>query len=165
MPDPRQGPLRGVRVIVAGAGLSGLVAARGLVRRGAVVRIFEARDRTGGRVWTHREAPFAPFHVELGGELIDREHQAIRSLARHLDLELVRVLRRGFGAALEQRGRVRVFSSQTILWKGLADSQKPAAKAFDSAGETGTPRQPLPSHGARSASSCTQPGPSLGFWR
>lgn len=133
--SPRtEGPLRGVRVIVVGAGLSGLVAARQLVRRGAAVRIVEARDRTGGRVWTFREAPFAPFHVELGGELIDREHRAIRSLTRALNLDLVRVLRRGFGAALEQRGRVRVFSSQTILWKGLADSLKSAANAFDKAG-------------------------------
>src|SRR5687768_17413804 len=107
--------LRGVRVIVAGAGLSGLVAARALTRRGASVRVLEARDRAGGRVWTYRKAPIEPFHVELGGEFIDREHKAIRALAENLELPLVRVLHRGFGVAIEQRGRVQVFSKQTPI--------------------------------------------------
>ena len=87
-----------------------------LARRGAAVRVIEARDRIGGRVYTYRKKPFAPFYVELGGEVINRDHKAIRdALVGDLDLELVRVLRRGFGAALGQRGRVRVFASQTPL--------------------------------------------------
>ena len=47
--------LAGVRVAVAGGGLAGLAAARALEQRGADVRVFEARDRVGGRVWTLRE--------------------------------------------------------------------------------------------------------------
>lgn len=127
------GPLRGVRVIVAGAGLSGLVAARALARRGASTRILEARDRIGGRVWTLRKEPIAPFHVEMGGEFIDREHKAIRTLVLELDLDLTRVLRRGFGLALEQRGRTRVLATQTLLWKNLAALLQPAVDAFDDA--------------------------------
>ena len=126
-------PLRGLRVIVAGAGLSGLVAARALTRRGASVRILEARDRIGGRVWTYRAAPLAPFHIEMGGEFIDREHKAIRSLVRQFDLRLARVLRRGFGLAIEQRGRTRVLAKQTPLWKKLASLLEPASDAFDKA--------------------------------
>jgi monoamine oxidase len=126
-------PLRGLRVIVAGAGLSGLVAARALTRRGASVRILEARDRIGGRVWTYRAAPLAPFHIEMGGEFIDREHKAIRSLVRQFDLRLARVLRRGFGLAIEQRGRTRVLAKQTPLWKRLASLLEPASDAFDKA--------------------------------
>ena len=121
-------------MLVIGAGLAALTSARAQTRRGASVRVLEARDRIGGRVHTYRDAPFAPFHVELGGELIDREHKAIRSLVRDLDLELVRVLRRGFGAALGQRGRVRVFARQTELWKRMAETLQPQIKAFDNVG-------------------------------
>ena len=133
MPARTDGPLRGVRVIVVGAGLAGLAAARSLTRRGASVRVLEARDRMGGRVHTYRKEPFAPFHVELGGELIDREHKAIRSLVRDLDLELVRVLRRGFGAALGQRGRVRVFARQTELWETMSETLQPLSEALGEA--------------------------------
>jgi monoamine oxidase len=129
-------PLEGVRVIVAGAGLSGLTAARALGRRGARVRVVEARDRVGGRVWTHRPQAFAPFHVEMGGEFIDHGHKSIRKLARELDITLVRVLRRGFGAAFESRGRVRVFAKQTKHWAALTDSLRPAAKAFAATGRS-----------------------------
>ena len=44
--------LHGIHVVVAGAGLAGLVAARELERLGARVSVIEARDRIGGRVHT-----------------------------------------------------------------------------------------------------------------
>ena len=50
-----RGILRGVEVIVAGAGLAGLSAARELEARGAATTVIEARDRVGGRVWTMRD--------------------------------------------------------------------------------------------------------------
>jgi len=42
------------RVIVVGAGLAGLMAARHLAASGADVTVLEARDRIGGRIWTSR---------------------------------------------------------------------------------------------------------------
>jgi monoamine oxidase len=42
-------------VLIVGAGMAGLAAARSLADAGWPVRLIEARDRIGGRVWTNRD--------------------------------------------------------------------------------------------------------------
>lgn len=54
-PPPLQGSGQGTRVVVLGAGLAGMTAAYELGQRGYDVRVLEARDRPGGRVWTLRD--------------------------------------------------------------------------------------------------------------
>ncbi len=44
--------VRNAKVLVIGAGMSGLAAARTLVDKGVSVIVLEARDRIGGRTWT-----------------------------------------------------------------------------------------------------------------
>src|SRR4051812_1160238 len=84
------------RVIVAGAGLAGMVVANELARDGRAVTVIEGRDRVGGRVWTVRDPFRGGAFGELGGEFVDEDHRRMQALARRLDIELVRVLRRGF---------------------------------------------------------------------
>lgn len=73
-------------VIVIGAGLAGLRAAADLVAAGADVTVLEARDRVGGRVWSHR---FADGQVaERGAEFIDANHIEVLALATRLGLDL-----------------------------------------------------------------------------
>jgi monoamine oxidase len=55
-------------VLVIGAGVAGLTAARELARRGISVTVVEARDRTGGRVHTVRD--FGDHPVEGGAEFV-----------------------------------------------------------------------------------------------
>jgi monoamine oxidase len=55
-------------VVVIGAGMAGLTAARELASQGLSVTVVEARDRTGGRVYTVRD--FCDFPVEAGAEFV-----------------------------------------------------------------------------------------------
>jgi len=84
-------------VLVAGAGLAGLAAARELASHGVRVTIVEARDRVGGRVWTLREGFANRQHAEAGADLLESDQAAVISLARELRLPLVPILKRGFG--------------------------------------------------------------------
>ncbi|WP_030206309.1 NAD(P)/FAD-dependent oxidoreductase [Streptomyces sp. NRRL S-87] len=77
----------GYDVIVLGAGLAGLSAARDLAAGGADVLVVEARDRVGGRVEQTR-LPDGRL-VQLGGEVVGRAHTAYLELAGELGLTLV----------------------------------------------------------------------------
>jgi monoamine oxidase len=80
-------------VIVIGGGLAGLSATRSLIHRGHRVRLFEASDRLGGRVWTLRGFLAGGQVSEHGGEFISSEHAAMRGLADRFGLRLENTLR------------------------------------------------------------------------
>jgi monoamine oxidase len=75
-------------VLVVGAGIAGLTAAYRLRQHGVPVRVVEAQQRVGGRMYSLRDY-FADGQVcELGGELIDTPHEHIRALAAELGIQL-----------------------------------------------------------------------------
>jgi monoamine oxidase len=57
-------------LIIVGAGVAGLAAARHLTAAGRHVRILEARSRLGGRILTVRD-PLCPLPIELGAEYVN----------------------------------------------------------------------------------------------
>lgn len=59
----------GERVIVIGAGMAGLAAARTLVAAGYAVQVLEGRDRIGGRTWTSEYWRDAP--LDMGASWIE----------------------------------------------------------------------------------------------
>jgi monoamine oxidase len=67
----------GDRVIVVGAGLAGLSAARRLVTQGFEVTVLEARDRVGGR--TEGAVTADGTSIELGGQWVGPTQTACTS--------------------------------------------------------------------------------------
>lgn len=74
---------REVEVLVVGAGLAGLTAARALDAAGISVAVLEARDRVGGRTLSRRVGD-AVF--DLGGQYVGEKQTRILALARDLGL-------------------------------------------------------------------------------
>lgn len=71
-------------VVVVGAGLAGLACARDLAHAGTDVLVFEARERSGGRV-DQFAAPDGRL-VQAGGEVIADFHTSYLALVRELGL-------------------------------------------------------------------------------
>ena len=121
-------------VLIIGAGLVGLTAARELERRGCNITVFEARERVGGRVWTIRDG-FGNMHGEAGGEFIDEEQHEIRKLARELGLREARILRGGFSHyRLGNNGRRRI-RSPSSGWRQTGLALEPLIHAYKLNGE------------------------------
>jgi monoamine oxidase len=82
----RQGPLpQQVDVVVVGAGIAGLVAAREVARKGRSVLVVEARRRVGGRVLNHHLSKGHGSEViESGGAFIGPTQNHIAALAQEL---------------------------------------------------------------------------------
>jgi glycine/D-amino acid oxidase-like deaminating enzyme len=101
-------------VLVVGAGLSGLVAARHLALAGVDVEVLEAADQPGGRVRTDR----------VDGFLLDRGFQvtcpAYPAMGREFDLAALDLRAFARGVGVFERGRVRPLRADPTALVGLA---------------------------------------------
>ena len=75
-------------VIVVGAGLAGLMAARSLQRAGLKVQVLEARERVGGRVYSRMDDS-VPHPIEYGAEFIEGPDSLSWRLLREAGAALV----------------------------------------------------------------------------
>lgn len=79
---------RGKRVIVVGAGFSGLACAFELKAAGYDVHVLEARSRVSGRCWSLAEL-IPGKNVEAGGELLGSNHPTVLAYMKKFGLELL----------------------------------------------------------------------------
>lgn len=91
-------------VVIIGAGVAGLAAARELHDAGLRVAVLEARDRIGGRIVTHRE-PGITDPIELGAEFIHGDADETQAVLDEAGLRSVDIEGRRFES---RAGRLRV---------------------------------------------------------
>lgn len=110
------------RVLVIGAGMAGLTAARMLAETGRQVLVLEARDRVGGRIRTLREQGEV---LELGAEFIHGRSPELWRLIHEAGLETYALDGKDFchrGEKLkkcDQQGEIFRFLSGLEKWKGV----------------------------------------------
>jgi monoamine oxidase len=81
-------PQNGKRVVVIGAGMAGLAAAKELKHQGFQVLVLEARDRIGGRVWTSHQWEDMP--LDLGASWIHgTSNNPITKLADQIEADRI----------------------------------------------------------------------------
>ncbi|MGZ8351135.1 MAG: flavin monoamine oxidase family protein, partial [Allosphingosinicella sp.] len=111
---------RGRKVVILGAGISGLVSAYELRRAGWDVTVLEARDRVAGRVWTVRSGDhivqtgrpdqtctFADGHyLNAGAARLPSQHHTILGYARRLGVPLEVMVNSNRSAKWDFGGRV-----------------------------------------------------------
>ncbi|MEX0596327.1 MAG: FAD-dependent oxidoreductase, partial [Candidatus Paceibacterota bacterium] len=76
------------KIAIIGAGLAGTTCAYQLTKVGIPVDLYEASNRIGGRTFSLRNHFADNQTAELGGELIDSNHQAVFRIAKELGLEI-----------------------------------------------------------------------------
>ena len=89
-----------MKVIIVGAGLSGLVSGMQLQEAGHEVVVLEARNRVGGRVLTVRDGLEDGQYADVGAEILYEGQPNILELCDRFDIELTPQVT--FGAELPQ---------------------------------------------------------------
>ncbi|MEW2481278.1 NAD(P)/FAD-dependent oxidoreductase [Mycobacterium sp. NPDC049093] len=104
-------------VVVVGAGVSGLMAARELHRRGIDVLVLEASDRLGGR--TMSETTALGSTVDLGGQWIGHGHHRLSSLVDEFGLTRYQMHTRPMPGLVDRSRRLSA-ASPAVLTAVLA---------------------------------------------
>jgi monoamine oxidase len=79
------------KITIVGGGAAGLNAAYQLKKAGIGSTIYEASNRTGGRMFTAKNIMGSGLITEIGGEFIDTIHEDMLTMATEFGLELIDV--------------------------------------------------------------------------
>jgi monoamine oxidase len=106
------------RIVVVGAGFSGLAAAYELTRAGYDVTVVEARNRVGGRVISFSDV-VPGKNVEGGGELIGSNHPAWVGYAKQFKLSFLDVGEEDLEFPIVLNGKRLTGDESEALWKEM----------------------------------------------
>jgi monoamine oxidase len=106
------------RVVVIGAGFSGLAAAYELTKAGYDVTVAEARNRVGGRVISFSDL-VPGKNVEGGGELIGSNHPAWIGYAKQFGLEFLDVSEEDLEFPIVLNGKRLTGDESEALWEEM----------------------------------------------
>src|SRR5688572_10884864 len=106
------------RVVVVGAGFSGLAAAYELSRAGYEVTVVEARNRIGGRVISFSDL-VPGKNVAGGGELIGSNHPAWVAYAKQFGLQFIDVSEEDLEAPIVLNGKKVTAEQSEQLWEEM----------------------------------------------
>lgn len=85
---PRQAKAAGAGpVVIIGGGIAGLSALYHLTNAGIDARLYEARTRLGGRMYTAKAKGQPSF--EIGGQLVNTDHKDMHDLCREFGIALI----------------------------------------------------------------------------
>jgi monoamine oxidase len=110
-------------VVVLGAGVAGLTAARRLQEDGFRVLVLEARDRIGGRVFTARDAR-SILPIELGAEFLHGDAPEVREIGDAAGLTEVEITGSRWTVAHGRFTRADDFWKRLDRVLGQADAQR-----------------------------------------
>src|SRR5687768_3579341 len=108
----------GARVVVIGAGFSGLAAAYELTKAGYDVTVVEARNRVGGRVISFSDL-VPGKNVEGGGELIGSNHPAWMGYAKQFKLDFLDIGEEDLEAPIVLGGKRVTAEQSEQLWEEM----------------------------------------------
>jgi monoamine oxidase len=108
---PRSRTRRRADVVVVGAGLAGLTAARDLAAAGRSVIVLEARERVGGRVLNHDLGNGEV--IEVGGQFVGPTQDRILALASHMGVDTFNTYYEGQNVFVAE-GRRTTYAAGTI---------------------------------------------------
>lgn len=102
----------GGKVIVVGGGYAGMTAARRLAQAGYEVTVLEARDRVGGRIWSHT-FPNGGV-IERGGERLPSRFTRVWAMVEELGLQMYSEKVDRYGAEHDAGRRLAVHVQQLV---------------------------------------------------
>ena len=105
------------KIAIVGAGMAGLNAAYQLQKLGLNATVYEAANRTGGRMYTMQHIFGENITTDIGGEFVDATHQDIIDLTKEFNLELYDL-------------RVEKLTRKTFYFEGQHYSEKKLADAL-----------------------------------
>lgn len=128
-------------VVVLGAGFAGLAAAYYLKNKGIKVTILEAKNRIGGRVFSHQPEKAQQLVIELGAEWVGESHERVIDLCKTFGLELQNNKFEShltLGGQYQAAGKWgfspefdRFWNEKTELWNTLTPQQKKKLDKMD----------------------------------